>query len=213
MPDGNRRYATRENISPEKTYQKGAKSLELFSNFFLLENDWTQLTMHFMSKYTHERDDGSLNPIYGAMIKEFTYLHDSSYFDKNKIKFQWIDHSSKLPAEVVEICQSLEEKTKTGVKLSLNLLGYDLETDERNAFEQSKNYDEFKAIRLISDIDLVIRTTEMRPSKGPVYAMAQSQMLLLQKLNPELERTDLEKILQEYNSLVEYRQTTNPIHK
>jgi tritrans,polycis-undecaprenyl-diphosphate synthase [geranylgeranyl-diphosphate specific] len=213
MPDGNRRYAKIENISQEQAYQKGTKSLQLFSDFFLLENDWSQLTMHFMSKYTHERNDGSLNPIYNAMINEFTYLYDTKYFDKNDIKFQWLDHSNKLPVDIVEICQALEEQTKKGAKISLNLLGYDLETDERNAFNQARSYDEFKANRLISDIDLVVRTTEMRPSKGPVYAMAQSQMLLLQKLNPELERTDLERMLQEYNNLVGYRQTTNPIHK
>ena len=211
MPDGNRRYAKKENISQAQAYQKGAKSLQLFSDFFLLENDWNQLTMHIMSKYTHERNDMSLKPIYDAMIKEFTHLHDKNYFDKNGIKFQWIDHSNKLPLGVVEICQALEEKTKNGNKISLNLLGYDLETDEKNAYEQSSDYIEFRSNRLISDIDLVIRTTEMRPSKGPVYAMAQSQMLLLQKLNPELERTDLEKILQEYNNLVGYRQKLKPL--
>ncbi|MBD3209425.1 undecaprenyl diphosphate synthase family protein, partial [Candidatus Woesearchaeota archaeon] len=141
------------------------------------------------------------------------HLYDKHYFEDNEIRFQWIDHSSKLPTEIVDICQSLEEKTKQGIKTSLNLLGYDLETDEKNAFNQAENYNQFKANRLIPNIDLVLRTTEMRPSKGPVYAMAQSQMLLLEKLNPELERIDLEKILQEYNSLVGYRQTTNPIHK
>lgn len=213
MPDGNRRYAKRENISQEEAYQKGAKSLQLFSDFFLLENDWSQLTMHFMSKYTYERNDGSLNPIYDALIGEFAYLHDTNYFVKNDIKFQWIDHSNKLPLDVVEICQALKGQTKKGNKISLNLLGYDLETDERNAFNQASNYYDFRRNRLIPNIDLVVRTTEMRPSKGPVYAMAQSQMLILRKLNPELDRNDLEKILQEYNSLVEYRQTTNPIHK
>ena len=66
---------------------------------------------------------------------------------------------------------------------------------------------------MIPDIDLVIRTTEMRLSKGPVYAMAQSQMLLILKLDPELERRDLENLLKAYNCLKRYRKTINPIHK
>ena len=212
MPDGNRRYAEKQKISLEESYLKGAKSLELFSDFFLLENNWKELTMHIMSKYTHERDDGSLEPIYNAMVSEFTNLYDKKYFAKNRIQFQWINHSKKLPVSVVEVCEALTAQTREGTKISRNLLGYDLETDEREAFEKSITYEEFIKQRLIPNIDLVLRTTEMRPSKGPVYAMSQAQMLLVKKLNPELARADLEKVLIQYNQLVEYRQTTSPIH-
>lgn len=213
MPDGNRRYVKKQKISLEKSYLRGAKSLRLFSDYFLLENDWAELTMHFMSKYTHERNDGSLKYIYNAIVSELTKLHDEKYFAKNGIQFQWIDHSGKLHQDILEVCESLTAQTKKGAKISRNLLGYDLETDERNAFEKSTTYEEFIEQRLIPDIDLVLRTTEMRPSKGPVYAMSQAQMLLIRKLNPELNRTDLGKILDQYNNLVRYRQITNPIHQ
>ena len=46
MPDGNRRFAKEKNISLEESYLVGAKSLRLFSDFFLLENNWNILTMH-----------------------------------------------------------------------------------------------------------------------------------------------------------------------
>ena len=113
---------------------------------------------------------------------------------------------------MVELCQILEKESSYGDKICYNLLGYDLETDERIAYEQTNNYEDFTKNRLIPDIDLIIRTTEMRLSKGPVYAMSQAQMLLVHKLNPELTRDDLERSLHEYNALVEYRKITNPIH-
>jgi len=213
MPDGNRRYAKREGISLNESYLKGAKSLKLLSDFFLLDNGWNQLTMHFMSKYTHERTDGSLDPIYDALIIEFSSLSDEKYFEKNDIKFCWIDHSKKMPSELVNICGSLSEKTENGTKVSLNLLGYDLDMDEKMAFKKAKTYEKFKEYRLVPEIDLVLRTTEMRLSKGPVYAMSQAQMLLVDKLNPEISKNDLECVLSKYGCLLDYRKTTNPIHK
>jgi len=217
MPDGNKRYSKRKSISLEDAYKKGAKTLELFSTFFLLENNWQQLTMHYMSKYTHQRTDGSLKPIYDALIQGFKELNETEYFFKNKLKFIWMDHSQKLPAELIEICDSLEEQTKEYKKeynkIVRCLLGYDLETDEIQAYHNSKNFEEFKKLRTIPNINLVVRTTEMRPSKGPVYAMSQAQMILINKLNPELRREDLVKILEQYESFKGHRTTTNPIHK
>lgn len=208
MPDGNRRFAKERNISFEDSYGLGSKSLRLFSDFFLLDNDWNELTMHIMSKYSHERDDGTLKPIYDAMYNTFTKLCSEKYFVNNNIQFKWIDHSGKLPKTLVELCQTVEQQSKQGNKTLRTLLGYDLETDERIAFENSDSYDHFIKSRLIPNIDLVVRTTEMRPSKGPVYAMSQAQMILVHKLNPDLTKKDLENVLTEYNLLVDYRKIT-----
>ena len=212
MPDGNRRYSKKEGISLKDAYRKGGEKLELFTDFFLLENKWDQLTMHFMSKYTHERTDGSLKPIYDTLIEKFIELHDNNYFANNRLKFIYLDHSYKLPEQLEEICKDLEDQTRNNPKIVRNLLGYGLETDEKDAFDFATDYQEFCELRLIPQIDLVVRTTEMRLSKGPVYAMSQAQMILANKLNPELERNDLIEILDQYNSLKDYRITTNPVH-
>ena len=212
MPDGNRRYSRKEGISLKDAYRKGGEKLELFTDFFLLENKWDQLTMHLMSKYTHERTDGSLKPIYDTLIEKFIELHDNNYFANNRLKFIYLDHSYKLPEQLEEICKDLEDQTRNNPKIVRNLLGYDLETDEKDAFDFATDYQEFCELRLIPQIDLVVRTTEMRLSKGPVYAMSQAQMILANKLNPELERNDLIEILDQYNSLKDYRITTNPVH-
>jgi len=212
MPDGNRRYAKKESINLSKAYDKGAQTLELFVNFFLIKNNWSELTMHFMSKYTHNRDDGSLEPIYSALTKMLQNLDNKHFFTNNNLKLISIDHSGRLPQSLQEITYKIEKETKNNKKIVRILLGYDLDTDEKQAFEKSKSYEEFIKNRLIPNIDLVIRTTEMRASKGPVYAMSQAQMLLLNKLNPELKEQDLMQLLQEYKRFVDYRKTTNPTH-
>ena len=104
MPDGNRRYARRKNFSLKESYKNGVRSLQLFSDLFLVDPNWKQLTMHFMSKYTHERADGNLNTIYAALTQEFIRLYDKGYFNDNSIKFKWVDHSNKILPDLIEIC-------------------------------------------------------------------------------------------------------------
>lgn len=209
MPDGNRRFAKREGLSYEETYKIGAESLELFVNFFLLEKKCEQLTVHFMSKYTHNRTDGTLEPIYQALTNCFCNLYQKDKFAKNNLRFICIDHSGKLPCDLSDIVKKLESCQSGGQQIVRVLLGYDLETDERLAYEKSIDYNDYKTNLLIPKIDLVIRTTEMRPSGGPVYAMSQAQMISSQKLNPEIDRNELIEIWNNYNDLLDYRKTTN----
>ena len=93
------------------------------------------------------------------------------------------------------------------------LLGYSLEEDINQALLcNPKNYNALQKKLLFRDIQLVIRPMEMRPSAGPIYAMAQSQMITLNKLNPEITREDLENIWKEYIELKSYREKNNPYH-
>lgn len=94
------------------------------------------------------------------------------------------------------------------------MLGYSLKEDINQALSQNpKNYKDLRKSLLFPDIQLVIRPTEMRPSGGPVYVMAQAQMIILDKLNPETTREDLEKIWKEYTELKSYRKRSNLYHR
>lgn len=213
MPDGNRRYAKREDISYAEAYKKGAESLKLFIDFFLKEKKFKELTVHFMSKYTHNRTDGTLEPIYKALAKCFNDIKEENLIEKNNFQFIAIDHSRKLPDYLSTITSELIRKgQKNNGQIIRVLLGYDLETDENIAYNESSNYKGFKNNLLIPEIDLVIRTTEMRISGGPIYAMSQSQLITSQKLNPEIDHDELDMIWDSYDGLLKYRKTTNPIH-
>jgi undecaprenyl pyrophosphate synthase len=165
-----------------------------------------------MSKYTHDRTDNSLGPIYVALTDYFHYLYQENILIKNNLRFIAVDHSNKLPNNLFNIIKKLEASCTTGQQTVRVLLGHDLETDEKYSYANSIDYNSFKDNLLIPKIDLVIRTTEMRPSGGPVYAMSQAQFITSKKLNPEIDRNELNKIWKEYNGLLEYRKITNPIH-
>jgi tritrans,polycis-undecaprenyl-diphosphate synthase [geranylgeranyl-diphosphate specific] len=218
MPDGNRRFARKNQIPLDEAYQLGAKTLGLFSDFFVAGGLAKNFVYHAMSKYTHQRTDLSLGPIYKAIEKSFENLNQERFFERNSIQFQWIDHSGKLPRSLEDSATKLAESSKTFEKGKvIALLGYSYEDDINTALSQNPiNYQEFrKNLIFPEDIDLVIRPFEMRASGGPVYAMNQSQMITLDKLNPEVRKGDLEEVMQQYVKLKDFRfeNSHNPIHQ
>ncbi len=215
MPDGNRRFARKNGISLDKAYYLGGKTLKLFSQFFVAEGRSNRLIFHAMSDYTYERTDSSLNAIYEALRKTFKDLIKEKFFEENGIVFRAVDHSRKLPKEIEKITSNLEESNKNGKNGEvITLLGYSLERDINQALSQNpKDYNSFRKNLIFPDIDLVIRPYEMRLSGGPVYAMAQSQMIVLNKFNPEVRKEDLEKICKEHHKLKEFRIRGNLYHK
>jgi len=208
MPDGNRRFARKKGISFDKAYYLGGKSLKLFSEFFIIEKNFDILIFHAMSEYSHRRADPSLKAIYNSFVKNFEELIKEKFFEKNKISFIAIDHSGKLPKKIKKIIGQIQRSTKKYKnKKVICLLGYSLEKDINQALSKNpRNYSELKKELIFPEIDIVIRPIEMRVSGGPVYAMSQSQMITLNKLNPEVKRKDLEKVWKEYYRLKNYRE-------
>lgn len=85
-------------------------------------------------------------------------------------------------------------------------MGYSLEEEFNQALLQNpKDYKSLRSALIFPKIDLVIRPREMRLSGGPAYAMSQAQMMVLNKLNPEVAREDLEELWRNYCELKGYR--------
>ncbi len=216
LPDGNRRFARKNQISLDEAYYLGGKTLRLFSEFFIVENRAKSVIYYATSNYTCERIDGSLEVIYEAAKKTLKDLLKERFFINNGIRFKVINHSKKLPSELKEVVGELSESTRNLNNGEVIVpWGYSLEEDINTALSKNpRNYQEFRRSLLFSeDIDLVIRPTEMRLSGGPAYVTSQSQMMVLDKLNPEVKRRDLEKIWKGYSELKNYRMKDNPHHR
>lgn len=215
MPDGNRRFAEKNSIPLSESYDMGGKTLELFSEFFVAECRADNLVYYWLSSYTNKRTDSSLEAIYNSAAKTLENLFEEDFFKKNKICFNMQDYSGKLPEKIKNIVDKLYESTKNEKNGNVIVLsGYSLEADYNQAlFKKPENYiDLRKKLIFPLDIDLVIRNLEMRLSGGPVYAMSQSQMIILNKANPEIKRDDLEILWDDYCRLKGYRISSNPHH-
>lgn len=216
MPDGNRRYAKKNNLSLDVAYSEGVKTLKIGSEFFLGENISKTFIYHAMSDYTHKRTDLSLEPIYEAFRTSLEDLRAENFFENNSISFRTIDHSGCIPKDLLDIANEIEASTKNFDKNLFVLLGYSLKQDYNNSIANNpENYNDLRRDMLFPDINLVLRPKEMRASMGPVYAMGQSHMITMDKLNPEVKKEDFRQVMQEYNKLNNYRveHSHNPIHK
>lgn len=207
MPDGNHRYAKDRHLSLEEAYYLGGKKLELLSEFFLVRGRANALIFHALSKYTHNRKDKTLVAIYRTIVRLFGEWADSSFFSKNGINVHVVDHSGKLSETLGIAGDRLTAKNKDEFRKDVHiLLGYSLSEDMDAALLHKPNdYPELRRWLLFSDIDLVIRTMEMRASGGPIYAMAQAQMMILDKTNPEVTTEDLDCLWKNYCRLAEHR--------
>lgn len=215
MPDGNRRFAKMKGISFDEAYNLGSKTLKLCSKFFIVEKKADIFIFYAMSDYTNKRTDLSLGPIYDAIEKTFQDLIKERFFEKNKISVKVMDNSGKLPKKLKKVSEQLQKSTKNYKdKKVIVLLGYSLKEDINQALSRNpENYSAFRRELIFPNIDLVIRPLEMRISGGPVYAMSQAQMMILDKLNPEVKKEDLEKLWKEYCRLKDYVESSNSYHK
>jgi len=214
LPDGNRRYAKANGVSLNNAYYEGGKTLQLFSEFFLAEGRSKHFIYHSSSSFTPLRTDGSLEAIDEATINTFEDLLRDKFFENSGIAFKVINHARNIPRRLEEMIRELSESAKNGTNGEvIILIAYSLDQDMNRALsEQHQDYDTLRRNLLIPEIDLVIRTTEMRVSGGPVYAMSQAQMMILNKFNPEVKREDLDRLWSEYEKMREYRRSTNPFH-
>jgi len=212
MPDGNRRYARAKKMSIIEAYHLGGKTLRLLADFFVAGKRANMVIYHALSEHTHSRTDDSAEPICRAAEETFNGLLREDFFRKRRIRFRAIDHSGKLPAELKKISKALEASTRKFDRGQvIVLLGYSLEKDIEQALSRKpRDYNQFRKGLLFPEIGLVLRPTEMRPSGGPVYAMAQAQMITIDKFNPEISRKDLARAWQDFLDLKAYRVKDNP---
>jgi|SRR3989344_1465273 len=215
MPDGNRRFAEKNSISYGEAYKIGSSTLTLFAEFFVAEGRVEQLIYHAMSNYTHRRTDETVTAIFGAGLKALEDLAANDFFFSRNITFRAIEHTGVLQKGISEIIAKLESKIPhSPIGEVVVLMGYSLEQDMNFALARNpKSYQELRDYLLFPKIDLVLRNKEMQPSGGPVYAMDQAQMIILDKLNPEISREDLEKAWDEYQELKKRHQTTSGLFR
>lgn len=205
FPDGNRRYAKKNKISLLQSYELGLeRSIRLFSKYFLIEKKFENL---FFVIYTYIRKDSSYKYVCQATETMLNNLLKDGYLYKNNINFDLINQINKFPKNVYKISQNLAEKNNKKNKRHLKLiLGYSIEKDFEQALSKKpKNYHELKKYLTFGNLDLLIRNSEISFSKGPVYALDQTQCIQIDRLNPEVNLKDLNILWKKYCKIKKYK--------
>lgn len=194
MPDGNRRYAKKKGISLLDGYVIGGeRNMRLLIDFFLKPKKIDTLIFCI---YTYLRKDASLPFVWRGTELFLKKICEDGVFSRNQLKFDYIAHFGELPASLEQFVRNLKEETKHNTEGTVFLLlGYSMEKDFDAALSlSSHSYADIRKHLLFQPIDIAIRTTQMRWSDGPMYALGQAQMFMIPKLSPELELADLEEV-------------------
>jgi len=226
IPDGNRRFAKKYNLSLEEAYRKGIDKIKEVIEW-LKEKDIKELTIWGFSTENFNREEKEKNTIWkllreklDELIEEYKKRDDER---KKEIKICFFGHLEKIPEEVREKCYELQKLTDNNGKYRLNILlayggkseivyainkAIDQKILELKSKEEQDNdgyyikEEEIENNLMIKNpVDLLIRTGgEKRLSGYLLWQSSYSELAFCDKLWPEFTKDDLDEILNDFYS-------------
>jgi len=215
--DGNRRFAKSKGINLNSAYEYGAKNVERLLEW-CLDLKIPSLTLYCLSTENLRRKKEELEPVLDVIRKELRKALENERIYKEGVKVNILGNRELLPADLKELAEKLEEKTRKNERFNLNLaIGYGgrneiLEAVKKIAKEVEKgslkleniNEKTFEKFLYTSSLpypepDIVIRTSgEERISNFLLWQAAYSELVFLEVYWPEFRRIDLLRAIRTY---------------
>ncbi len=209
IPDGNRRYAKKSNLSLLEAYEKGFSKAEEFLDW-CLEKGIKEVTMWAFSTENLKRPKEELSLLERLFSKHLSELAENEKVHRNKVKVRIIgmkEYLSKFSKEIKKI----KTATKDYSSFVLNIaLGYGGKEELLTAFKQAVSkkpvheiteQDITENLYVKKSPDLIIRTGGYQRLSGYLlWQSAYSELFFSKKLWPEFSRQDFEKAIEFYSS-------------
>jgi len=193
IPDGNRRYAEKNNISFKEAYNISANSIYNLINWAKKNNIgclivWALSTDNFKKRSLEEK-----RTLFNIFLKK-AKRHLKKKLEGVNLYF--VGQIYKLPDNIKRVIENLESEYNDTIKpLKVYILmNYSGEVELFSAFNNRKN--KTKSLKdclwLKEDIDLIIRTGgERRLSNFAIYQSRYAELYFIDKLFPEVTIKDL----------------------
>jgi len=223
IPDGNRRFAKKYNISLEEAYRRGIGKIKDVIEW-LKDSNINELTLWGFSTDNFMRDEKEKSIIWkllkeklDELIEEYKKSEDER---KKELKINFFGELEKIPEEIKEKCYELQHLThNNNGKYTLNiLLAYGGKNEIVNAVNKAikekisqinvigyenfyiRNEDIEKYLTVKREVDLIIRTGgEKRLSGYLLWQSIYSELAFSDKLWPEFTEDDLREILKDFS--------------
>ena len=207
--DGNGRWGIKKNKSRNFGHLAGVKTVQKIVESSL-KLKIPIITFYVFSTENWKRPKSEI---------KFLFKLISSYFNKeiknvikNKIKINILGNKKSLPANVKKILKNTIQKTKNNKKLVINLaLNYGSKNEIIQSFKNIKNYKKKITEKEITDNlftknmpdpDILIRTGgQKRLSNFMLWQLAYAELYFIDKLWPDFNEKDLNKIIKHYNNI------------
>lgn len=207
IPDGNRRYARKLNVSKRKAYRRATELIADIAD----EIDVEEATFYLLSEDNLKRDKEELDTLFDLMEERIEELVER--FSDNDFSFNWATtRPEAIPDKLREKLRDLEEQYDSGEKQMNALISYSGKQDIVQAAQKvNGNGADFSKqsirehLQLSSDIDFVVRTgdnpTRESLSDFPIWNASYAEYYHLKKHFPEVNIEDVREALDHYRQL------------
>lgn len=216
IPDGNRRYSEKANISLLESYQVGTQKAWKVMDWLMAYPKIKTGTFYTLSLENTRRKSAELKVLFSIFDNELDKVMEGNFFKEKQIKLNFIGRLHLLPKKLQEKLSEAEEFTQNFKAKTINLaIGYNGQAEIVDAtkkiaelYKQNKinleklnpkNYYNYLYNSLVPD--LIIRTSGTQRLSGFLtYASSYSELHFCKKTWPEFSQQDLRNAVQEFNS-------------
>lgn len=210
IPDGNRRFAKKLMKKPWKGHEWGAEKVKKvveWANQFGVKI----ATIYALSwENLKRRPEKEFNYLMKIFREQSLEMAEADKTHENQVKYNVVGNYHKLPDEVVEALEKLQDVTEDYNGFVANLaVAYSGKKELLNAFKSIKDSEDKITEETIKDNlwvngkdpDLIIRTGgEKRLSNFLLWQAAYSELYFIDKMWPEVEKEDIEEAINEFDS-------------
>ena len=211
--DGNGRWAKQQGRRRLLGHNAGAESVRACCEY-AVEHGIRYLSLFAFSEENWSRPEDEVSGLMKLMFK--SVLEERETFRKNNIRFRVIGDRSRLPADLLQAIDAVQQETAGHIGLTLIImLSYSgkwdiLQAAQRYAADclaagrqlplDETGFGNLLATAGIPDPDLMIRTSgEQRISNYMLWQCAYTEFYYTPVLWPDFRKNDLEQAIQSYN--------------
>lgn len=214
IPDGNRRWARARDLSVGEGYAVGAEKLKGFREWAMIDNNVDIISAFLMStENIKRRPEGELKQLYGVFMNFFNGVAENEAVHENEIRHEVRGNPEAmdmLPDEVLESIDRMESATEgysNGKIVFLLPYGGRDELvraarrsspltdkgEEMIVGDKEEDDDKFRENLMLGDlpdVDLMLRTSEVRLSNFMIYHNAYAEFVFVEKNWPSFTESD-----------------------
>jgi len=216
IPDGNRRYAVRNNISLAESYALGTQKTWDVVKWL---SDYPKIkvgTFYTLSLENLTRKKSEIRLLFKIFKKQLDKVEGNSLLEEHGIRLNFVGRTDLLPKSVRDKLANAERRTENFSEKTVNLaIGYNGRSEIVDAAKsvaerfaagkislESLNEDSFKEFlyKGSPNPDMIVRTSgTKRLSAFLTYQSVYSELYFCDRFWPEFSREDLDNAISDYS--------------
>ena len=209
--DGNRRWAKNSGLDIFDAYEIGARNVEKMIDY-CHKKGISHASFFAFSTENNERGEREKEAIF-KVLKSSLESNLYSIVKRHDIKVSFFGDISKMPKDIYDLMQKIEDKTKNNQGINVGLcINYSGKWDILNAISKidggineknfEKNFAKYLSFSGFPDPDILIRTGgRNRISNFCLWNLAYSEIFFMKKMWPDFNKKDLSRVITDYNNI------------